>query len=239
MAKQLSRPFWLLLVLLMIGTVSAKAQKVDAQAYYIDDNGDEQVTRSIKDVQAPLDVTFRANPSEMDDFTPSYEWHFRRMDSSGNGGWEELFVRYEEDTQYTFNESGTFNVVLKTYLDAAGRQLDSVVVVITVSDSKLEFPNAFSPNGDGYNDTFKPKEVRSIVSFKAIILNRWGQKLYEWTDPEGAWDGTRNGTPVKDGVYFLLVKAKGADGHDYNIRKDVNLVRGYINGENTSGGTTE
>ena len=32
---------------------------------------------------------------------------------------------------------------------------------------------------------------------------------------------------MKDGVYFLLCKAKGADGREYNIKKDVNLLRGY------------
>ena len=64
----------------------------------------------------------------------------------------------------------------------------------------------------------------------AYIFNRWGQKLYEWTDPAGEWDGTYNGKVVKDGTYFLLVKAKGADGRKYNIRKDVNVLTGYTEG---------
>ena len=41
------------------------------------------------------------------------------------------------------------------------------------------------------------------------------------------WDGTYNGKPVKAGVYFVVVKAKGADGIDYEFRKAVNLLRGY------------
>ena len=41
------------------------------------------------------------------------------------------------------------------------------------------------------------------------------------------WDGKFNGSPVKDGVYFVLVKALGADGVEYNIRRDVNLIRKY------------
>ena len=74
------------------------------------------------------------------------------------------------------------------------------------------------------------------ISFRAIILNRWGQKLYEWNDPAGGWDGKHNGHDVKDGVYFVQVIAKGADGRDYHIRKDVNLLRGYTEGGNSSGG---
>ena len=42
-----------------------------------------------------------------------------------------------------------------------------------------------------------------------------------------------NGKDVKQGVYFVLVKAKGADGRKFNIRKDVNLLRGYT--ETTTG----
>ena len=98
----------------------------------------------------------------------------------------------------------------------------------TVGQSALVFPNAFSPNGDLINDVFKAKEYQSIVEFHAYIFNRWGQKIYDWTDPTGGWDGTYSGKDVKEGVYFLLCKAKGADGREYNIKKDVNLLRGYI-----------
>lgn len=103
-----------------------------------------------------------------------------------------------------------------------------------VSESKLTFPNAFSPNGDGINDIFKAKEHQNLVEFRAYIFNRWGQKLYEWTNPDEGWDGTSGGKDVKDGVYFVLVKAKGSDGKDYHIRKDVNLLRGYTEGTKTN-----
>lgn len=80
----------------------------------------------------------------------------------------------------------------------------------TTKISSLLMPNAFSPNGDGINDIYKPKDgYRNIEEFHAYIYNRWGQKLYEWTDPATGWDGTYRGKPVKEGVYFCLVKAKG------------------------------
>ena len=102
-------------------------------------------------------------------------------------------------------------------------------VIVTGSESKLSFPNAFSPNGDGHNDIYKAKEYQNITEFHAYIFNRWGQKLYEWTNPAEGWNGTSHGKDVADGVYFVLVKAKGSDGREYNIRKDVNLLRGYSN----------
>ena len=234
------------LIFLLLGLawmpILAHAQSVDPYAYYTDSEGTYQETKNIEDGEAPLDVTFKANPSNMENLTPSYEWHFRKMNV--NEGGRELFVRYEEDTQYTFSESGTYNVVLKTKLDQDGTELDSVTIVITIAESRLKFPNAFSPNGDGTNDIYGAKgagdpnhaeHYKNIVEFKAIIVNRWGQKLYEWTDLDGGWDGTFNGHPVKDGVYFLQVNAKGADGKKYHIRKDINLLRGYTEGGNSSG----
>ena len=223
-----------LLSMAVMMPLTALSQMVNPMAYYNDDDGTPHESTSVSDVQAPLEVLFRANPSKMDGLSPSYEWHFRKMNK--NLQEKEIFVRYEEDTQYTFRESGTFNVVLKTRLEQDGEELDSVTITIAIDESKLEFPNAFSPNGDDINDTFKAKTGwRSIVEFRAIILNRWGQKLYEWHDPAGEWDGKYHGQPVKDGVYFLQVIAKGADGKEYNIRKDINLLRGYLEG-GTSGG---
>lgn len=107
---------------------------------------------------------------------------------------------------------------------------DSTVVLT----SSLVIPNAFSPNHDEINEVFKVKSHQNIVEFHAYIFNRWGQKLYEWTDLEGGWDGTYQGKDVKQGTYFVLVKAKGADGQTYNIRKDVNLLRGFTEGTSIS-----
>ena len=105
---------------------------------------------------------------------------------------------------------------------------------MTISESILEMPNAFSPNGDNWNEVYKAKKYQSLTEFHAYIFNRWGQKLYEWHDPTGGWDGKFNGKDVKQGVYFVLVKAKGADGREYNIRRDVNLLRGFTETENSS-----
>ena len=114
-------------------------------------------------------------------------------------------------------------------------QTDSVASdSTTVLTSTLVVPNAFSPNNDQINDVFKVKSYQNIVEFHAYIFNRWGQKLYEWTNIDGGWDGTYRGNDVKQGTYFVLVKAKGADGETYNIRKDVNLLRGYIEGTSIS-----
>ncbi len=194
-------------------------------AYYTDADGVEQeTTDAISDGEAPLTVTFRANPSDLGDLTPSYEWRFTR-----SGSETPYVVRYEEETTYVFSESGSTVVSLYVTYDSSSDAELIGSITVSISTSILEMPNAFSPNGDGVNDIYKAKDThRSIVEFHAYIFNRWGQKLYEWTDIDGGWDGTFNGKDVPDGVYYVLVKARGADGTKYNIKRDVNLLRKYI-----------
>ena len=218
--------FWqvLLTVFAMFVSLSASAQTVEISAIYIDDNGVEVETRNDFSGQAPLSVSFRANPQDMEGLDPTYEWHFR-MEGEG----KDMMVRYEENTDYTFTKAGKTYVTL--YANLGNEERDSSRICVTISESKLLMPNAFSPNGDTHNDVYKAKEYQSIVEFHAYIFNRWGQKLFEWANPAEGWDGNYNGNPVKEGVYFVVVKARGADGIVYNIRKDVNLLRGYTKTE--------
>lgn len=192
---------------------------------------------------APFSVTFKAQPVNADSWTAFYEWKFF------NEGEEEPYMtRYEEDTEYTFTVGGSHRIVFYAKFTRGDELIEyfsdeeGTTISISVSESKLDFPNAFSPNDDQINDVFKAKDgYQSIVEFHAYIFNRWGNKLYEWTDPAGGWDGKYKGKPVADGVYFLLVKAKGADGRHFNYKKDVNLLRGYTEGTTVSdgGGSSE
>jgi gliding motility-associated-like protein len=222
------------LLFTLIPLFNATAQEVAPSAHYIKDKVETQSTQ-ITDGEAPLAVTFKANPTAVGDYTPSYEWQFFRKESETSQ--TRILVRYEEDTEYTFVESGTFTIqLIATFVNGTDTVLrQAAPITVTISESKLEMPNAFSPNNDGYNDKYKAKPgYKSIVSFHAYIFNRWGQKLYEWDNVADGWDGTHNGHDVPDGVYFVLVKAKGADGRDYNIRRDVNLLRGYTNKSGTT-----
>ena len=218
--------FWQIIVTIfaLFTSISASAQSVDISAIYVDDNGVETETRSDFNGQAPLSVSFRANPMDMEGLEPTYEWHFR-MDGES----KDMMVRYEENTDYTFTQAGKTYITL--YANLGNEEVVSSQICVTISESKLTMPNAFSPNDDGHNDIYKAKEYQSIVEFHAYIFNRWGQKLFEWTNPADGWDGTYNGSPVKEGVYYVLVKARGADGIVYDIRKDVNLLRGYTQSE--------
>ena len=192
-------------------------------AYYTIDGEEMESTDMIADAQAPLTVRFAANPTETEGDV-GYEWRFTR-----EGEEKPFMTRYEETTTYEFKQSGMTKVEL--YVTMAGYDEAELTATfsISITNSMLEMPNAFSPNGDGVNDIYKAKENhKSIVEFHAYIFNRWGQKIYDWTDINGGWDGTWNGKDVKDGTYYVLGKAKGADGINYEIKKDVNVLRKYL-----------
>lgn len=229
-----------LLLLVLCTTLQAYADEVptiDPQATFTTDEGEE--TGTSYSGSAPLMVVFHANAENVGMYTPHYEWRFTK-----EGETQPYLVRYEEETEYTFTEAGSHRIVLyATFINGNDTIAytkdywqDAQPITIQISESKLEMPNAFSPNGDGINDIYRAKNnYQSIVEFDAYIFNRWGQKIYEWHDPAGGWDGKFNGKDVKQGIYFVLVKAKGADGRKYNIKKDVNLLRGYTesNGVNS------
>lgn len=188
---------------------------------------------------APLTVRFAINPENIEGRIANYEWRFYTEDNQDTP----YLVRYEEETEYTFTTAAAHRIVgyaifvqgndtvafTHDYWEEVGP------FAISISESRLNMPNAFSPNGDDINDVYKAKDdYQSLIQFDAYIFNRWGVKLYEWHDPAGGWDGKYKGKDVAQGVYFVLVKAKGADGREFNIRRDVNLLRGYREGTSTS-----
>lgn len=183
-------------------------------------------------MNAPVTGLFRAMPRDVDGFLVYYAWKVKTPSS------EVAYGNDIENVEVQFNESGLYTITLEATLEKDGNSYlwpDEGVnntFKVTITPSALKFPNAFSPNGDGTNDVFRATQEgdskpQSLLSFEAIIFNRWGQKLYSWTNPEEGWDGTYNGKVVKDGVYFLRCVAKGADGVRYDIRKAINVMTGY------------
>ena len=204
---------------------------INPTATFTNPSGEEEESSSYSG-SAPIVGKFYANPENVGSWNEYYEWRFTK---EGDESLEPYLIRYEENTEYTFVESGSHRIVLYAIFTQGNDTvaytddywLDAEPIRVTVSESKLTMPNAFSPNDDGINEVYKAKEYQSLVEFRAIIFNRWGQKIYEWTDPSQGWDGKHNGKDVKEGVYFVDVQAKGADGRKYHIRRDVNLLRGY------------
>ena len=187
----------------------------------IDDASDAQ--------SAPLEGHFTSNVQDLGEYSVRYEWRVYREGEENSP----ILNRFDENLDYTFTESGTFYVQFYATFVHGNDTItypaegEANPFVVSISESKLEMPNAFSPNGDGINDVYKIT-YESIISLDAYIFNRWGQQIYhmDLSNVDEGWDGTYHGKQVKDGVYFIMVKAVGSDGVEYTKRKDINILRG-------------
>lgn len=90
----------------------------------------------------------------------------------------------------------------------------------------VRIPSAFSPNGDGVNDVFKPvfRVERGYVLSEFLIFNRYGQAVYATSNVNSGWDGTFKGRLQDQGVYFYTIKIKFIDGTERNFKGDVTLI---------------
>lgn len=230
--------FMLLLPLLALGVAAqVNIEAPEPYAEVVDKNGeiDELSAGGDFSGEAPVILKLYSNAEEVEGFSLVCSWEFYK-----EGEAEPYLVRYDKDVEIELRESGaTIIQPVIVYTAIANSEIvwefgtevyEPFRVVL--SESNLEAPNAFSPNGDGINDYYNVFNVKSIVSFNAAIYNRWGQQLYSWGIDgigceECGWDGTYKGKPVKAGVYYVVIDAVGADGIKYEIRRDVNLLRGY------------
>lgn len=96
---------------------------------------------------------------------------------------------------------------------------------ILVKGTVIDIPNAFTPNGNGVNNTFKPSK-RGIAQLKSFnIFNRWGQKVFESTNIDKGWDGTMNDKPQPLGVYVYTIEAITDSGQIFTRQGNVTLIR--------------
>ncbi len=86
------------------------------------------------------------------------------------------------------------------------------------------FPTAFTPNGDGNNDKYRPIFNGFHVFHEFRIVNRWGQTVFESANSYPEWDGNFNGVPQDMGVYYYFIRYD-CGGNVVEEKGDVTLVR--------------
>lgn len=77
--------------------------------------------------------------------------------------------------------------------------------------SGIFVPNAFTPNGNGLNEIFKP-EVSWVKTYKLLVYDRWGSKIHESEGCNTYWDGFINGEPATGGCYAYRLELTATNG---------------------------
>jgi len=168
------------------------------------------------EIQSPVDMRFTAYANEpVADF---YEWKIIKDGDT-------LFTRLGSEIDFTFQLSGQYTVTGVVYDRSRVCMSDLYEYKFYVTETQIMIPNAFSPEGSpGINDEFRIS-YKSILSFRAWIFNRWGQELFQWTDPTKGWDGKYRGRYVPSGAYYYVIEYTGTDGKKRKKTGDINVIR--------------
>jgi gliding motility-associated-like protein len=125
-------------------------------------------------------------------------------------------------SSHPVTESGEYRV---TVTNLCGSADASISVTISECVSYLDVPSAFSPNGDGLNDELYAVGLY-VDNVHFVILNRWGQIVFETNSLASGWDGTLKGRALEPGVFVFSVTARSTvDGHPVEKNGNVTLIR--------------
>jgi gliding motility-associated-like protein len=97
-------------------------------------------------------------------------------------------------------------------------------ITITERECDIYFPSAFTPNGDGKNDYFKILTAYQLQEYSLSVYNRWGQKVFETSNPLKGWDGTTNGQRQPTSVFAWKCRYKKSNVIS-NVNGTVMLIR--------------
>jgi gliding motility-associated-like protein len=155
--------------------VSSRAHELNNEANAPDDKASD-ISFSV-----PIDVQFLSNANE-----PTASFYSWSIYKDG----QLIINRTDRDHRYTFTDYGTYKV--KVVVSSAGGCSYSDSTTVNAFDAAIQVPKVFTPNGDGQNDEFRVA-YKSLLGFECWVYNRWGRKVYHWTDPQKGWDGKIGG----------------------------------------------
>ncbi len=205
--------------------------KTGTYAVYVTKNGCRSKIHSGRTVAQVVvqELSLDFSPSETQDIEEDEEVVLEAIVGGGIGALEYAWTRTEtgnvtgSSSSYVYPASKTENVSVVVTDTQTNCTVSSGVTEINVLKS-FKVPNAFTPNGDGFNDTWNIEGLETYRNSVMNVYNRWGQLVYSnhgsYTE---AWDGRRNGKDLPIGTYYYVITLN-QDGKE-NVSGDVTIVR--------------
>jgi gliding motility-associated-like protein len=162
-----------------------------------------------------------ANPDDVSSFRIYYK---PREDTTF------VFLDQVGGTTFTYNHGSEFGIAGcygVTSLDSLDNESDTSSVICVENCPFYQLPNVFTPNGDQANDVYRPFPYKFIDHIDLKIYNRWGELVFETTDPDIEWTGVNTaGKELSQGVYqyICVVYESGTD----VLLESSNILKGYI-----------
>ena len=206
--------------------VAVKLENIVATIIERENNNELQktVTGDIKG-SAPLNVDFSAKGvNSKVDF---YDWEILAMSEADSQKITFAIDSFRYEFRNDVNDSEEADYLVRVTVSNDYCKASSEEQVRIVS-SYLDAANIMII-GFGANEEVSQFKVvyKSLKpeTFRGAIYNRWGRRVFAWTDPELGWDGRYNGKYVSPGVYYYVITATGTDGEIWKIRRDLNVLR--------------
>ena len=153
--------------------------------------------------------------------------HAVDVDNVGVGGWVWTPGTYldndvKQDPIAQPQQTITYLLTGRTFNGCEGTAHITINVYAT---SGVFVPTAFTPNGDGHNDVFRPVLVSAKELKYFAVFDRWGQRVFYTTSPAEGWRGTSNGKEQPMGTYVWMVGAVDFNGKLVQQKGTVLLIR--------------
>lgn len=138
-----------------------------------------------------------------------YQWFLNGQPIPGASAAEYLAVNEGSYTLQVYNELG------------CPSEISDPVVISLIRSLDLKIPDVITPNADGKNDYFVIKGLERYAENELIILNRWGNHVFEERKYNQRW----NGNGLSEGTYFYLLRVKDESGQWQVFKGYITLIR--------------
>jgi len=121
------------------------------------------------------------------------------------------FAKYEWNgkagsASFSTNKLGTVNLRVTNNNGCTAVQ----TINVTSRCSEIHVPNAFTPNNDGYNDSWKIEGLEGDPNIMVRVYNRQGEMIFKSIGYQNPWNGTYNGKKLPVGIYYYVINAKNS-----------------------------
>lgn len=139
-------------------------------------------------------------------------------DNTNNYEWQDLSSHWT----YTVENEGVFYCKVSS---ECGTSADTIMVHLEKCFCSAYVPNSFTPNDDQVNDVLAVSTNCTLDTYHFLIMNRWGEIVFETTDPSVEWDGMLNNCVLQDGAYSYVLSYQFTDGEFKQKTGHINLLR--------------
>jgi gliding motility-associated-like protein len=130
----------------------------------------------------------------------------------------------DRNPYFEFSDTGLTYITLEV-TDVFGCQDTNSQLIRIIPSNNIYIPSAFSPNGDGLNDVFKPEGMPYSIRYKMEIYNRWGELLFVSNDLNKGWDGTYKGVLLNQDIFIYKIVLLDINNNFVNKKGTVTLLR--------------